>query len=216
MVTIDMSELDRMDNTILNLRNQIDIIRQENVKLKSEISFLKDSGENILVIVKDKDKPDIHEYKSDEKTVILDLVTENSNIRNRYDELSRNIDNVENQKQLILMKYKEMESIYKNQILKLENYIEYLENRSIFSRLKNDKKNLINSVYISYDEPLLIDSGPVKVVYSEEDIKKLEESVKSIKKPRGWQFMNEFVDIEGNVYNKGKIQPHLKGTKKAT
>ena len=54
--------------------------------------------------------------------------------------------------------------------------------------------------------------GP-KTVYTDEELKILEEEVKLIKKPRGWQFMNEFVDSEGNVYHKGKLQPHLKGTK---
>lgn len=30
--------------------------------------------------------------------------------------------------------------------------------------------------------------------------------------PRGWKFMNEFVDKDGNVYHKGTIQPELFGT----
>jgi len=30
--------------------------------------------------------------------------------------------------------------------------------------------------------------------------------------PRGWKFMAEFVDKEGNVYHKGEIQSHLFGT----
>ena len=30
--------------------------------------------------------------------------------------------------------------------------------------------------------------------------------------PRGWQFMKEYVDAEGNVYHKGQVQPKLKGT----
>jgi hypothetical protein len=35
---------------------------------------------------------------------------------------------------------------------------------------------------------------------------------KSSGKPRGWQFMKEFVDEQGNVYHKGIEQPSLKGT----
>ena len=31
-------------------------------------------------------------------------------------------------------------------------------------------------------------------------------------RPRGWQFMKEFVDPQGNVFHKGKEQPKLKGT----
>ncbi len=35
-------------------------------------------------------------------------------------------------------------------------------------------------------------------------------------RPRGWAFMKEFVDKDGNVYHKGKEQPGLKGTLKPT
>lgn len=31
-------------------------------------------------------------------------------------------------------------------------------------------------------------------------------------RPRGWKFMNEFVDKSGNVFHKGVEQPKLKGT----
>jgi hypothetical protein len=31
-------------------------------------------------------------------------------------------------------------------------------------------------------------------------------------RPKGWQWMGEFVDKDGTVYNKGKEQAHLKGT----
>lgn len=35
-------------------------------------------------------------------------------------------------------------------------------------------------------------------------------------KPRGWQFMKEYVDTDGNVFHKGIEQPTLKGTLPAT
>ena len=35
---------------------------------------------------------------------------------------------------------------------------------------------------------------------------------KSTGRMRGWQFMKEFVDKQGNVFHKGKEQPKLKGT----
>ena len=35
-------------------------------------------------------------------------------------------------------------------------------------------------------------------------------------RPRGWQFMKEFVDPQGNVFHKGKEQPDLKGTLQPT
>ena len=41
-------------------------------------------------------------------------------------------------------------------------------------------------------------------------------SYKGSGKPRGWAFMKEFVDKDGNVFHKGKEQPKLKGTLKPT
>jgi len=35
---------------------------------------------------------------------------------------------------------------------------------------------------------------------------------KSTGRMRGWQFMKEFIDSQGNVFHKGKEQPKLKGT----
>jgi len=35
-------------------------------------------------------------------------------------------------------------------------------------------------------------------------------------RPRGWAFMKEFVDKDGNVYHRGKEQPKLKGKLKPT
>ena len=39
---------------------------------------------------------------------------------------------------------------------------------------------------------------------------------KSTGRMRGWQFMKEFVDAQGNVFHKGVEQPKLKGTLKPT
>lgn len=35
-------------------------------------------------------------------------------------------------------------------------------------------------------------------------------------KPKGWKFMKEYVDVEGNVYHKGIVQPSLFGTLEPT
>lgn len=151
LIQITYNEYENFINTIDTLRREQHKIVQESQieinKLNEEIKFLKDSGENILVIVKHQDKPDVHEYKSTEKNIITDLVQENYRIRDRYDELSRQIDNVENQKQMIILKYKEMETIYKNQLDKLESHINSLENRGIWSRIKNDKKKYSQPIF---------------------------------------------------------------------
>ena len=217
LIQISYQEYENYINTIDQLRKQSHQLQQDIARLNKEIAFLKDSGENILVIVKDRDKPDVHEYKTTEKNILTDLVQENYRVRDRYDELSRKIDNSENQKQLIILKYKEMENIYKGQLFKLEEYVDFLEHRSFWSRIKNDIKTVKNTTsYISYDQQELLEAGPTKTIYSEDEIKRLEEEASKVKKPRGWHFKDEFVDEQGNVYHKGKLQPHLKGTKKAT
>ena len=41
-------------------------------------------------------------------------------------------------------------------------------------------------------------------------------SYKPTGRPAGWHWMTEFVDMDGNVFHKGKEQPKLKGTLKPT
>lgn len=214
LISIDYDDYMYYIQTIDNLRQQISKFDIEIQKLHKEIEFLKDSGENILVIVKQQDKPDVHEYKTKEKNVLTDLVQENYRVREKYDELSRENDNIKNQNNIIILKYREMENIYKNRVIKLEEYINYLENRNFFNRLKNVKKNIKNnSVFISYNETDLLESGTIKTIYTEEEIRLLENEAKKVKKPRGWHFKEEYIDDKGNVYHKGKLQPHLKRTK---
>jgi chaperonin cofactor prefoldin len=105
-----------------------------------------------------------------------------------------------------------MENIYKNKINELDSYITYLEDRGLRERVINKKKVIKEINFIEYDEPVLLEVGPTKVIYSEEELKIIEEEAKKVEKPRGWHFKKEFMDSEGNVYHKGKLQPHLKGT----
>ena len=41
-------------------------------------------------------------------------------------------------------------------------------------------------------------------------------SYKPTGRPAGWHWMTEFVDVDGNVFHRGKEQPKLKGTLKPT
>ena len=45
-----------------------------------------------------------------------------------------------------------------------------------------------------------------------EDMENKTKSYKPTGRPAGWDFMNEFVDKDENVFHKGKEQPKLKGT----
>ena len=43
-----------------------------------------------------------------------------------------------------------------------------------------------------------------------------EKTYKPTGRPAGWHWMTEFVDVDGNVFHRGKEQPKLKGTLKPT
>ena len=51
-----------------------------------------------------------------------------------------------------------------------------------------------------------------RAVMSRVGIPKEKPSRVSTGRPAGWHFMNEFVDKDGTVFHRGKIQPDLKGT----
>lgn len=193
MITIDAQEIEKMEKAIEFLRKEIENLRISEFNLKKEISFLKDSGENILVIVKSTDNPDVHEYKTVEKNVISELVVENQKVRERYDELSRKNDNLENQKSMILLKYQEMSNNYRSIIDKYENDIKTLENRGLFDRLLNKKQ-----IQMNYK----IEEKPLSLEISTEE----KQENKDTKRPRGWNLLPEFVDDNGNVYKRGILQ----------
>ena len=209
MVYIDAQEIERYQNTINNLREENDLTRIEKKKLLDEIKFLKDSGDEILVIEKNGVN-DIYEYKSTEKELLTSLVHENQELRDRYDSLLRERDNLENQKQIVIMKYHEMENSYKNTITTLRNNIKIMNERGVFSRLFNSMKNIDIDVIRDDKDDNIDASEPIKTIYTKSEIKRLEAEAKMIEKPRGWHFKKEFIDSEGNVYHKGKLQPHLK------
>jgi hypothetical protein len=73
------------------------------------------------------------------------------------------------------------------------------------------------------EEPLLLFEPKENEESIIEDIVEIEDKIvtikqeiqidpKDVKKPRGWHFKPVFVDSEGNVYHKGKLQPELKDT----
>ena len=55
----------------------------------------------------------------------------------------------------------------------------------------------------------------IKIMMNEYPVEE-SKSYKPTGRPAGWHWMNEFVDVDGNVFHKGKEQPKLKGTLKPT
>ncbi len=58
-----------------------------------------------------------------------------------------------------------------------------------------------------------IKAGPTDVMLRAAARKERKDSPK---RPKGWHFMEEYVDSDGNVFHKGVEQPELKGTKEPT
>lgn len=208
MVYIDSQEIERYQNIIQELRNSAETVRKDKAKTDAENKFLKDSGEEILVIVKDAETNSTYEYKSNEKILLNELVSENKSVRDKYDQILRENDNIKTQNQLMIMKYHEMENHLKDNLSKSNKYTDWLEQRGFFSRLINSLKDRTEETITEFG--IDISSTQIKTIYTKSEMLRLEEEVKSIKKPRGWHFKEEFMDSDGNVYHKGKLQPHLK------
>lgn len=66
-----------------------------------------------------------------------------------------------------------------------------------------------NMVEVSESADKVLCSRCVMIMLGPPETKK---KYNGTKKPRGWHFMEEFVDSDGNVYHKGVEQPKLKGT----
>jgi hypothetical protein len=207
MIYIDAREIEFYQKEVSELRKNMEESRKKIISLTNEINFLKDSGEEILVI--EKSDNDIFEYKSTEKELLTKLVSENKEVRDKYDDVLRYKDNLENQKQIILLKYQELENNYKNDIEKLNKYISFLENRSLTGRIINTTKDVTPTLKIEQSITTIADD-PIQIIYSKEDMLRLESEARAVKKPRGWHFKEEYIDSVGNVYHKGKLQPHLK------
>ena len=98
----------------------------------------------------------------------------------------------------------------------------------VANKINPSKANILkietNTVYVEYEGVQYWIEGRNKTVIDEkieddidDTLEKIEDSsFKEIKRPRGWQFRAIFVDSERNVYNKGVLQPELKGTLQPT
>ena len=87
----------------------------------------------------------------------------------------------------------------------------------VANKINPSKANILkietNTIYVEYEGVQYKIEGRNKTIIQEKIEDVVDDTVFiEIKKPRGWHFMAEFVDSEGNVYFKGVEQPELKGT----
>jgi len=73
----------------------------------------------------------------------------------------------------------------------------------INNKTQEEAKADIQNMLSEYNEV-----SDLKIPIAEKILRSKEESdrIKKIKKPRGWHFRDEYIDIEGNIYHKGILQ----------
>ncbi len=89
-------------------------------------------------------------------------------------------------------------------------YHSYLENGQMFMACKDNC-----GTYEKVDEETIA-VRCWKCVTAFVGFPKEKASYKPTGRPAGWHFMNEFVDVDGNVFHKGKEPPKKKKTKRRT
>jgi len=66
------------------------------------------------------------------------------------------------------------------------------------------------------DETIAVKCGRCTNMMMISNFPQEDRSYKPTGRPVGWHWMTEFVDVDGNVYHRGKEQPKLKGTLPST
>lgn len=132
----NLEEKDKLRIENKNLLKKID-------ELYSEIEFMKTSKEDVLVVVKDKEKHDEYYFKSKEKEVLKQLIEINKELTSKNKELldyinllNNNIKNLEESKINLNFKVNEQKKLINKKNTRINN----LENRNLFWRILNKKK----------------------------------------------------------------------------
>jgi hypothetical protein len=78
--TISEEEYNKMFTIRDDYRKENVLLTKRINELENKLAFIESSAEDVLVIVKDKDKEDRYEFKSKEKDIIRDLIKVNSEL----------------------------------------------------------------------------------------------------------------------------------------
>jgi hypothetical protein len=120
-----------------------DTVQQEIKELKrtifqqaNEIKFLKNMGENVLVIKEDK-QGQIYEFRSPEKDALLELVNTYNQLQTKHENLIQEIGTLQTQIQKQQYFYREQ---IENNLDQIESYqveLETLKKRKLWARIWN-------------------------------------------------------------------------------
>jgi hypothetical protein len=140
--TISEEEYNKMFTIRDDYRKENVLLTKRINELENKLAFIESSAEDVLVIVKDKDKEDRYEFKSKEKDIIRDLIKVNSELREKNEELVNTIkilnQNIENK----YLENKNLEEIVEKQVNINDSLVD--ENK----RKKNEYNLLKNRCFI--------------------------------------------------------------------
>jgi hypothetical protein len=127
-------------NRILSDKDTLRKDNQELVKLvkqrELEMKNMKTKGDDVLVVVKDKEKRDEYHFKSKDKDIIRELITINKEYSDKIELLLNNLKNLEidnSNKKIEIDDYEEKLKDFKDKV----DYIEKLEKRGLIDRINN-------------------------------------------------------------------------------
>jgi len=124
------------------LRKQLKEQNQTIKELEEKIEYMKTEKEDVLVIVKDKEKADEYVIKTKEKEVLKELIIMNKDLVEKNEEYVRQLYNINDNLKSSLRKIEELEAICLKQSDKIDECkenIEYLEKRKLIERILNKK-----------------------------------------------------------------------------
>lgn len=132
-VTIDYSEVLKYQKEIENLQKDKKGLQKQILELLEEIKFLKNSGDDILVIIKNGDNTIRYEFIEKEKKSITDIITTANELINKNEQLKTDYYNIKSHEEVL--KIELTEEIKEND--KLRNELKKIESRGFWARVKN-------------------------------------------------------------------------------
>jgi hypothetical protein len=118
-ITIDYIEYEKLINNREEFNKDKKRLQKEIVFLESELNFIKNSGEDILVIIKDNDNIIKYEFKEKEKKSMADIIGNTNIFLNKIDNLSNELNNLKEKYNNLKEEFNELST--NNELIRKEN-----------------------------------------------------------------------------------------------
>ena len=135
-MTIDHDEYMNLIQIRDSVKQEVAQLKRKLIQQEDEIKFLKDMGENVLIVVKDEAGKS-YEFKSHEKEALLELVESYNNLREDSEGFLKEILNLQQNIHKIQVENREQLENYLDQIEILKGKIKDLRKRTLWQRIRN-------------------------------------------------------------------------------